>query len=790
MATVLCLTLMCSCHSSITEAKIPTGPMPTPRYGLLETYAASLEEKSVASISANGAFESVLSEYALFDYAAKQAEHPGYTLYDCAAADYDPARSLIYYYYRLSMPVGRSRYSMLTFVGRLNVLTGEREDIIRLDDSITASTETVGGEDYEADEITIVAEVEKFQVNNEDGDEQDTTETASIIETPGSSQFSIAIENAPDLIVKLADSGELMVLNGSRFWIYRPDLSLDWEFRLDDARAGNDVYAKYQNLLTSGWTMNITEAVPLLVNAGENRIYEIFFTYSFEPPTIGDADLTPPETPELTATPAIEVAEPAAELSDQEYGEEILTEEQQLQRDYGGNRPFVYPMRLRREVVTTELETASEGVMQTERNTMIGIFPLINDAGFPAHMGFADYEGGHNVRELRLFPAGNPETFGFMLVTTPQYVMVYNAWTQEYTAFATNLTVRNMIEYIRANGLDPADYNHAGAENIQACYFNFKSVLPFNFNGAVPDDIRKSFLLRADKDMMALLQIEYSAGRFGQVEINRVAFDTDGDYTSWDYEAQMFSQRNVAAYNDPDFMTPGKTLIAREAAEYGDGFAVMERPYTPGSPMFRFQRVSSPVWTTGEIEKTTLNMRDFTRNPWLAPLPSDSYLNSVYFKNFSNNPLSGDNLMMNSPQDPGYLSGVISENIKTSAALISDVKKQSAAIALHASLETGLSVCYIDSSSKDIQLISRDGRQTTWINPPMQAHYLIEGVRVGGAYFGVYPITAPEADCVVVGYLSPDRTVIETDLKDANVMAVRISPEPAVEQDWIFLSEE
>ncbi|MCL2056498.1 MAG: hypothetical protein FWH02_04655 [Oscillospiraceae bacterium] len=146
IVTVLCV--FSSCHSSLTDMVIPTGPFPKIRYGILENYYIPEPVPIVAGSDADVKFEAPF-----LDYKTKLEEFPGSVFYDCGEVGFDDNNRLMYYYYRIARPDGRGIYTLHTFIGCVNITNGARTQVAHLTQTIVVDTTPIGGEEFDAGEV-------------------------------------------------------------------------------------------------------------------------------------------------------------------------------------------------------------------------------------------------------------------------------------------------------------------------------------------------------------------------------------------------------------------------------------------------------------------------------------------------------------------------------------------------------------------------------------------------------------------------------------------------------------
>jgi hypothetical protein len=593
-----CLSVALSaCSSSLAEADIPAGPHPPIRYGMIEEQAV-LEP---ATIVIPESPSSVAFEKPLLDYQDKMAAIPNAIFYDCADVGYDDVRRLMYYTYRIAEPMGEGRYTLHTFVGCVNIINGARAEAASFTDVIQEEVVPVGGEDYAPDEVSRETEQEP---------EEEISPTPYIIITPGSEDISFSAEELPDSIVKLTDTGDVFVMHETVFSVYRyappSGFALIYQDDLGKVPWAGDA-PDNQFYINAGWSIVLEDVLPLYITpqakfdeVGRDitAVTDILFLYRYTPPVVSgnnpNADPAAPNFGDNTGT---------------NYDDGGTDDDE----TFGDSRPFNVPIQYRRDVqsevsVDVDVHAFAESTFTQSRSVTVGTrkMDLSPALGAGAGAALGAYPNG-TIPEITLIPIGDPVNHGFVLISTPLFLVLYDGHSGMIRHLSAELCNDEIYGYIRDTGGNAAQYTDQlnASPGFKRMYFQAQSATPYIGDVA---KATKSFILRGNSatKLLAIYNMSrtemskvyadicnlhyryftmeeiYATGTIDRHIQSRLTSELryirnrqhDGllegyrntmvpltQNATWDYDAMLLSQRKAPAYADLNFLRGGYTVF-------------------------------------------------------------------------------------------------------------------------------------------------------------------------------------------------------------------------------------
>ena len=521
---------------------------------------------------------------------------------------------------------------------------------------------------------------------------------------------------------------------------------------------------------------------------------EILFLYSYTPPGKTTVDpAVPPEKPDIKSDDVKvgdedEQHEPPDGIADgedlveaeQEDVPDDFDEEEAMEEEFGNQRPYYRLQSYRRDIKRTPYVQKTKVtwvVVPVKWNfttaTTIESKPRIIDRS-------NGLLGGRETPEVSIMPVGDRVNYGFVLIATPWRIYLYDGQTEQVVTVSSELSTTDVNAWIQREGEDPEDYAQyfISGSKCKKMYSTYRSAVVMSGD----ESGNKTLMLRASNGSSKIVTLKASRANVNSaykqlkklegamfshgtmvaawwipvVPINKALSNwrrndmnklkKSSDYknlmnlkmsvntnSEWDYQAMLLSQRNVAAYNDPEFLTPGHTAFPASLKMIYNSPG--QRPQT----QLEYYSVNNPVWTVSN--------GNMGANP-VPPRKEELTQNIV------------------TPFDT----------------------------AMYATLNEGLCVYRFLKETKPV-VFSENGNPTV---QNVSCTYAIDGYRVPGSYYRVYPTQYAKMDCVLIGFNDLTRydertgthipaTAGETDLSSANIFLMAVGNDHTVQQDWIRL---
>jgi hypothetical protein len=444
-----------------------------------------------------------------------------------------------------------------------------------------------------------------------------------------------------------------------------------------------------------------------------------------------------------------------------EYDDEEPNDEEAMTEMYGNERPFYRLFSYRKDVTV-------EAVVYDVKWYFVGVsYKQRRDVSvrtrFVDRSEILKFNSGGEVYapEVYVMPIGDRENPGFVLISTPWTLVLFDGENEFGRVYPTRYSDSDYNSWGRANGLDGDSVQEAKGEGRHHMFHSavvtdgnangYKTIILRSAEGvsmfASLSDFKRSTMHGIYKEIKELQgkswtdtqvyfrpwhsqRVEYRKREVNNLVYNRlhnsrVMSASWGD-CSWDYNGMLMSQRNVRALSDPNFLDSRYTIAPRSLNTWRTSSQLGTRTRTG----FDFEIVSAPSW---QIRAGNMGV-----NP--DPKPQTIKQTTV---------LHGENVL------------------------------------LYVTMEEGLGVYRYFYQSSNIPFEDSDSGTTN--NISVAGSYFVDGYRVGGSYFSVFPTTINDADCVLVGFWDPSRIAMESDLPDASVIVMAIGNTGAVAQDWVRL---